>query len=497
MLQKRRENMEKIKLNFDSYRDKVRACFIGKNIGGTMGWPYEGKRETFDIKGYSTPPGKPLPNDDLDLQLVWLHAVETCGLRALSADALGAYWLDLIVPNWNEYGIGKSNMRRGLVPPFSGEYENSWKNSNGAWIRTEIWACLAPACPAIAAKYAIEDAKVDHGAAEGTVAAAFVAAMQAAAFAVKDIRAAVELALSAIPEQSRMADSIRFLLDCFDRGMDPIDARNAVQKRNADIGDGWFEAPSNVAYAVIGLLWGRGDFKKALITAINCGDDADCTGATVGATMGIFLGTAGVPEDWSAYIGDEIVTISLNKTCGSTGLRFPKTCTELCERVVAEAPHALHDTAAPVCFTDGESEVGAEALEKLCAQCAEVRRAVAPKPYTAHYESTVLLADLTLSHAPEITAGGEIGLSLEIYTRRTYGDILSDLTFRWWLPQGFTVEGKRTAMIPNRNSHDDGIARASFTLRAGDTVLPENRIVLEISIVGRPSLLYIPIVLLG
>ena len=234
-----------------------------------------------------------------------------------------------------------------------------------------------------------------------------------------------------------------------------------------------------------------------MTTAINCGDDADCTGATVGATMGIFLGTAGVPDDWQTYIGDEIVTISLNKTCGSTGLRFPKTCTELCDRVAAEAPHVLHDLSADVCFADDEDVLSEDIEKHLLLQCEQIRRAVAFQPYTVHYESCVLCADVTLAKAPDIAPGEEIGLSLEIYTRRTFGDILSALSFRWWLPEGFTAAGKQTATIPNRNFHEDGIARAAFTLRAGETVLPENRIVLEIEAKGRPDLLYIPILLLG
>ena len=38
-----------MRLNFQEYRDKVNACWIGKNIGGTMGTPYEGTREMLDI----------------------------------------------------------------------------------------------------------------------------------------------------------------------------------------------------------------------------------------------------------------------------------------------------------------------------------------------------------------------------------------------------------------------------------------------------------------
>ena len=65
-----------MKLNRAKYLDKCYACWVGKNIGGTMGTPYEGIRKTHDIEGFSTEPNVVLPNDDLDLQLVWLRAVE-------------------------------------------------------------------------------------------------------------------------------------------------------------------------------------------------------------------------------------------------------------------------------------------------------------------------------------------------------------------------------------------------------------------------------------
>ena len=81
-----------MKLNFNQYQDKVYACWIGKNIGGTMGAPYEGRREILDIKGFASEPGIPLPNDDLDLQLVWLRAMEKAGPHTLNASILADYW---------------------------------------------------------------------------------------------------------------------------------------------------------------------------------------------------------------------------------------------------------------------------------------------------------------------------------------------------------------------------------------------------------------------
>ena len=214
--------------NKNTIKDKIYACWLGKNIGGTMGTPFEGRTELNDIQGFSTPENVVLANDDLDLQLVWLRAIEDYGPYSLNEQILGEYWISYIPPHWNEYGIGKNNMRAGLLPPMSGEYENPWKHSNGAWIRTEVWACMAPGCPDIAIKYARMDASVDHGAGEGTYAAIFVAAIEAAAFVIHDLRALIDIGLSKIPADCRMARSINLLLDCYDKGIDWKETRRIL-----------------------------------------------------------------------------------------------------------------------------------------------------------------------------------------------------------------------------------------------------------------------------
>ena len=488
-----------VKLNFDTFRDKVYACWIGKNIGGTLGGPYEHVRDILDIRGFSTEAGVPLPNDDLDLQLVWLHAVETIGPRAIHAATLGEFWLSFIPPHWNEYGIGKVNMKRGLIPPLSGDYQNDWQHSNGAWIRTEIWASLAPACPSVAARYAIEDAKVDHGAGEGTYAAAFVAAMQSAAFAVKDLRKCIDIGLAEIPADCRMADSVRFVMDCYDKGVPPMEVRNLVQQRNADIGNGWFEAPSNVAYAVIGLLYGEGDFKKSMITATNCGDDTDCTAATVGATMGILGGTAIIPEDWKAHIGDDIVTISIDR--GGVCRDLPDSCTKLTDRVVKQTPHMLFANKAKVALTDGEDEIPADLAECFLEECAKDGNMSGIKPYSMHFDFTFVSADVVLDRAPDVAPNSEIKVSLTCTNNwNVYDNGQYNLTLRWWLPEGFTTEGGRQTLYLPRYSRTRGEPAActtEFTIRAGDRVAPLNRCVLEIVGEGRITPMYIPITLLG
>ena len=492
----------KMDLNFESYRDKVYACWLGKNIGGTMGTPYEGTHDILDIKGFVTKPQEVLPNDDLDLQLVWLHAVERSGPYAINAALLGEYWLSYIGPHWNEYGLGKANMKRGLLPPLSGDYENDWKHSNGAWIRTEVWACLAPAAPAVAAKYAIEDAVVDHGTGEGTYAAAFVAAMQSAAFVVSDIHKAIEIGLAYIPEDCRLAQSIKLLYECYENGVPPMEAREKIRLQNADIGDGWFEAPSNVTYAVLGMLYGEGDFKKSMILAINCGDDTDCTGATLGATLGILGGMKNIPSDWKAHLGDSIVTVSVD---AGTLWGLPTTCTQLTDRVTKMAPVVL---AANDCNTNlfaEKCEVPEDIFDTFMADDRILKHLNSLKPNSFSVDAPYMTVTVAYADQPEIAPEGECKLSITFknktlgsHVRGPLGNSPYILTLRWLGAEGFTIAGKQCVRMPHCNTHyPDASITIDVTIKAGEKVEPINRLVLEVQAVGRCLPTYIPVTLIG
>ena len=202
------------KLDLDTYRDKVMGCWAGKNIGGILGAPFEAVRKVIDIDFYQQDlTAGPPPNDDLDLQIVFLAAVERYGAN-VNASILGDYWLSYIIPNWVEYGTGKANMRAGFQPPLSGYLDNVYKDSNGCWIRSELWACLAPGHPEIATRYAYEDAIVDH-ADEGMYAEIFTTALEIAAFVESDKNKLLEIGLSYIPETSLLYKAVSTAITCY------------------------------------------------------------------------------------------------------------------------------------------------------------------------------------------------------------------------------------------------------------------------------------------
>ncbi len=341
-----------MKISMKEYLDKVRACWLGKNIGGTLGAPLEGKRGVIDLDYYIHDFSKGvLPNDDLDLQLVWLIASEEYG-RRVNSEVLGNYWVAYITPDWAEYGMGKRNLRAGMLPGVSGSYHNSFKNSNGAWIRSEIWACLAPGNPKVATKFAYEDAIVDHGS-EGVYAEIFCAAMQSAAFAESDIDKLIEIGLSYIPEDSDITRVVRFVQSLPEKTDDWKAARKLLmqefpsmtfglrtidgQEYDPEIpfeNDG-YDAPVNIGLMLLGHYYGGGDFSRAICITAGCGEDADCTAGTLAALYGIAHGSASIDKKWIEPIGDEIKTCSVDVT---KMLDRPETVTDLTKCVARCMP---------------------------------------------------------------------------------------------------------------------------------------------------------------
>ena len=486
-----------IKLNYREYCDKVYACWMGKSIGGTLGAPYEGTHEYLSLEGFRTDEPESVPNDDLDLQLIWLQAVEFSGVKNINAYSLGEYWLAYVTPYWSEYGISKNNMRSGLPPAVAGDFANVWKHSNGAWIRTEIWATLAPACPDLAAKYAVEDAKVDHGTGEGTIAAAFVAALESAAFVISDRKELIALALGRIPENSRTARTVRLAAACHEKKMPVREARDAIIAENADIGDGWFQAPSNVGFVVLGLLYGEGDFKKSMLVAVNCGDDTDCTGATIGALLGILYGKKGLPRDWCRHVGDKIVTACIN--LGISWLPITS-CKQLTERIARLAPAMLAENNARAVIYGGKTEIGGEDAQML--QTSSFRDSFSVlRPYSFSMPFAFFTAEIIYYEEPVLVSGGETHFALKLHNNvKAYGNQPYDLNVRIIAPD--CVETDRAEFcvrLPHwtQLTQDCATREIDIVVRSKGELPPLIRIIVEITAAGHYTAGYVPVVLLN
>lgn len=316
------------RLNEREYYQKIYGGWLGKNIGGTLGAPVEGKMERLHLDYFPELAEGPLPNDDLDLQLVWLHALEQYGAR-LTAEDLGKEWMEHVFFPYDEYGYALANLRRGLKPPVSGWFNNPFIHCMGAPIRSEIWAMIAPGCPGVASYYAYQDAIVDHAGGEGVYGEMFFAAIESAAFFEKDRDTLIALGLRYIPEHCRTSLAVRDLLRWHREGKDWTEARALILERHGS--PNFTDAPQNVAFTILGWLYGE-DFGDALLKAVNCGYDTDCTGATLGAILGILYGSEHIPERWLKPVGDRI---AVNKQI--KGFSVPQSLGELSARTIRVA----------------------------------------------------------------------------------------------------------------------------------------------------------------
>lgn len=285
------------------YRRRVLACWLGKSVGGTLGEPYEGVEHVLELTGYDPVPTGMQPNDDLDLQVVWACVLSEMDAPRVDSRVLADAWQRHVGFHFDEYGIAKRNLALGLLPPTSGSYDNPYTAGMGAAIRSELWACLAPGEPALAAAFAREDACVDH-AGEGLWAAQALAAMEAAAFFETDRHALLETGLDYFPADSRTRAAIEDARDAHRRGVGWRTARDRLVERHA--AGNFTDVAVNLGIIALGLLYGEGDFSRSILAAVNAGFDADCTCATLGALLAIQSPHA-IDSGWLEPIGTELV----------------------------------------------------------------------------------------------------------------------------------------------------------------------------------------------
>ena len=303
-------------------RKKILAGWLGKAIGGTLGGPFEGVMDVLSLDFYDPVPAEAMPNDDLDLQLVWIHHLRTQRYREVTPETLAQAWIKHVQFPFDEYGVGIRNYRRGMPAADCGWYDNYFGECMGAAIRSELWAALAPGDPERAAGFAWADAVFDHSG-DGVWAEVFLAALQSLAFVESDPDVLLDRSLTFLPAESRVRRAVQIAREGCQAGRDWL----AVRKDILDaVGMSNFtDVACNLGFTVLGWLAGKGDFGKSLCIATNCGYDTDCTAATLGALLGI-IDPDSIPQKWIDPIGDKVVVSD-----PIVGIVQPRTLDELTE----------------------------------------------------------------------------------------------------------------------------------------------------------------------
>lgn len=287
-------------------RDRARGALLGLAVGDALGAPAENLKPSEirarwgRITGYVVE--RPCGTDDTEYAIFSGLLLARHGSALTPADAEAAWhkW----IANRHEgpfRGAGFSergtleNLRRGLAAPISAQHRHAW--SDGLAMRAAPFGVFAAGRPAEAARLVAVDGSVSHDG-EGIYGGQAVAAGVAAAMAGAPVSAVVAAALAVVPDDSWTARSLRRAVAVAHRG------ERAVRCAVVIGGYPWTDlAPEAVALAFGAYASADGDFRRAVLTAVNMGRDADTTAAVAGALAGATEGVRAVPPDWAAAIG--------------------------------------------------------------------------------------------------------------------------------------------------------------------------------------------------
>ena len=243
-------------------------------------------------------------DDDTDYTIAGLRLLEMHGLD-FTTEHVASYWLSQF-PYHRVYTaerIAYRNLVNGLTPPETARYLNPSREWIGAQIRADAFGYVCPGLPEKAAELAFKDAHLSHTK-NGIYGEMMVAAMIAAAFITDDIDRIVEIGLSEIPAESRLAKAIR---DTVKWTKNDGDWEKTADRIAAEFGHyQGCHTITNAAIVALGLIAGQLDFGKTIAISVMAGFDTDCNGATAGSIVGTVLGAKAIPEQWTAPLNDTI-----------------------------------------------------------------------------------------------------------------------------------------------------------------------------------------------
>jgi hypothetical protein len=245
---------------------------------------------------------------------------------------------------------------------------------------------------------------------------------------------------------------------------------------------------------IIGLLYGEGDFAQSICTAVNCGEDTDCTGATLGALYGILHGAESIPENWIAPIGRGIKTGSLNLgDLGYYGDQLPATIDALTDRTIAITRQVLMRHDQPVCLTDDATDLSALTPEQLDAGNLRATLFQNMNATVHRFDRFIVSVDYG-AEGPLLRNGAPKTLVLRVEsTYRTQ----SSLNVHWYAPENWHIAPTPSGTMPSFPPWFCGPREMTFTVETEAVQGPLQRAAIEITLPGYAAVMLVPVTLVN
>ena len=248
-------------------------------------------------------------DDDTNYTVMAMALVKQKGINFKPSD-MADFWMGNIpiMRTYSAERVAYRNFINNVEPPESATYRNPFREWIGAQIRGDLFGYMALGQPELAAELAWRDASISH-VKNGIYGEMWVAAMLAAAMTQTDVRRVIEIGLTEIPEKSRLHEAVTDIMNRHAVGVPYFATLDYIHQRwDESWSHHWCHTISNAQIVTMGLLYGEGDYEKAITRAVLTCFDTDCNGATVGSIMGMMLGSKALPEKWTGQMHDTIHT---------------------------------------------------------------------------------------------------------------------------------------------------------------------------------------------
>ncbi len=292
---------EEFKKNKEAMHDKSYGALAGLAVGDSFGDAARSKENQFNY-GITTDfnIGASWSTDDTEFALLTAKVLVDTKGDPTSQHFVDA-WLENVAgqdefPRGGASEIeGVRNLKRGVMPPYSGQY-NAYSHSDGSAMRITPIGIISAGDPERACRLADIDSALSHHR-EGIWGAQAVAVAVSVAMVDGTTDEIIEAMVKAIPEDSWLAYNISRVLKIIEENGG--DVLNSWMKIHDELWTSYkASTPEAVASAVAVIKLFGSDFKKGVIAAGNFGRDADTIGAIVGGILGAKYGAKVIPALW-------------------------------------------------------------------------------------------------------------------------------------------------------------------------------------------------------
>ena len=318
----------------NTFEDKMKAAWIGQMVG--VGWAAVTEYKWIGdiipedkVPQWENDMVNQFGQDDMYVEVNFMVSMEKYGTDVPIRRA-GINFANSTFGLAAANDRARENLRAGIAPPASSHPRFNVNCEDIDYqIESDYSGIIAPGMPQIPIDLGEKFGRLmNYG--DGMYAGQFIGGMYAAAYFEGNIRTIIDKGLECIPDSSLYAVCVRDIISWYEA--DPVDWQGTWEKvvdkyyRTLDHQPfhrantkAWagIDAKLNGAFAVMGLLYGRGDIDSTFYISARCGFDSDCNPSSALGVLFTSMGLSNIPEKY-------YVALDENKTFSSSDYTFPK-----------------------------------------------------------------------------------------------------------------------------------------------------------------------------